>query len=153
MIGYFLKADREQATRLVPLIAGPNGLSSFVKREFRKLPAGDELKLILIQLLVEGELSLGVPVEMTLGRFSKKDKSIAVKVPIRRESLSLPDDELQSLLIELTCKAIALVERSCGKSVKTDFIGLKNEFLRIARIWTIKAQKAVGSERRCRGVE
>jgi hypothetical protein len=130
MIGYFLRAEKPAAERLFPLIWGNNGIATLTKNRLPKDRA-DKLSLILIQLHVEGPLTLGVPNAIKIGRLSKKDKSISVKVPLTEKEMLLPEGELRELLILTTGKAIDLIAASLEKRVDVDFNDLKASFLRL----------------------
>jgi len=69
---------------------------------------------------------------MRIGRYSKKEKSISVKIPMTRATLDCPDEQLRTLIIKLTLEGIDLVSDKLKGKVDTDFIAVKKALLELS---------------------
>jgi hypothetical protein len=129
MIGYFLKSDRSGLAKIHPVLWGQDGIATLAKASLKEKSFGQDISLVLIQVVVESDLLLDFDPIMAVGRYSKRDKSINVRVPITKKTLELSHFELRDLLVRLTCNAVDLVAAKFRGKVDVDFSALKMEFL------------------------
>jgi hypothetical protein len=129
MIGVFVKADVISANRLDPLIWGTNG---FVRKFKDESQFGHDIKLILLEFLVDSAFSLGVPNRIVMGRITKT-RAIGVKIPLSSDLQYLSVGKLKELLIGKMLEAIDLLEGRYGGKTDVDFRRLKAS---VAEAWS-----------------
>lgn len=117
---------------MCPVLWSDRGLATLFKEGLKGKSLGRDLDLILIHLIVESDLSLRLDQKMRIGRYSKKEKSISVKIPMTRATLDCPDEQLRTLIIKLTLEGIDLVSDKLKGKVDTDFIAVKKALLELS---------------------
>lgn len=117
MIGFFEKAgDPEAGALFDTYVWGEQGIRTLVEKGLAGRRYGKDLKLILIQYYVEGTYPVNGPDQPTVSRYSTKDKSISVSIPVRKEDFHNVDSAgRKRFIVDSIRTALSLVEERSRK--------------------------------------
>jgi hypothetical protein len=116
LFGYFIKAGDDKVSELIaPLIWGREGILSLLESVSKK-DYGRDLELVLIQYYVEGEFPVHGPEEMKVGRYSSKEKNIAVAITVHKHNFhNLERNDRKDFVSKTSLDAFEAVAKKLSK--------------------------------------
>ena len=127
MVKFFLKTgDPEVSEEFTPYLWGKQGLGAFIDAYVNTGRYGAGVKLLLLQVYVEGRFEVHGPPHVTVGNYSKVREETSAAFTIRREDFQdQSDQQRKDLLSAMVCQAVAEVQRKqAPKAPQYDFQAL-----------------------------
>jgi hypothetical protein len=117
MVKFFLKTgDPQVSDEFTPYLWGKQGLGAFVDAHVNTRYYGAGVKLLLLQVYVEGRFEVHGPQHVKVGNYSKMREETCAAFTIRREDFQdRSDQQRKDLLSALVCQAVAEVQRKQAK--------------------------------------
>jgi hypothetical protein len=111
MIGFFIKSGDSNVSEMFrPYVWGIKGWESFYELMAGNQKYGTDLELLLIKYYIAGQLDIYRPDKAKLLNYSKKDKDIAVDVPVEYHEFHYCDDKTRRIfIVDSIMNAIAMV--------------------------------------------
>ena len=120
MVKFFLKTgDPQVDEEFTPYLWGEQGLGAFIETYSNTEDYGQGLKLLLIQVYVEGRFAVNGPNEVSVGNYSRVRQETSAAFTVRREDFQdRDDDKRKAFLSAMVLRAVTEVERKHGKKAQ-----------------------------------
>ena len=139
MIGCFVKSLGPEVSELLcPYVWAEAGFFSLFDARFKGRCYGDErLSLVLYLFYVEGSFAGWLPERLSLSKYSPKDRSIGVYVPVRRSTFHSRSNRVRRQFIVAQIRTgLQLVEaRMHRRKFSIDFVSLRADVERVIRLY------------------
>jgi len=121
MISYFIKTGGTEVANFSDYIWRERGFATILEKHLADKNLGNDLKLVLIKFLVDGEIITFSEIKKTISTFDENNKEISIDIHVRKNQFWTETElKRKSFIIQSTIDAIKLISKKLS-SKKMNF--------------------------------
>lgn len=136
MIGFFTITDVFAGQTIDQYLGRQTGFDTLLQNHLKNEHYGDDLKLLLISFIIEGQFKRDLPSKITASSFGKKDRAVEVKIPVKmREFVLFSESDRKKFIVESIIAAVNAARIRHGEKLDTDFDRLIQDVCTFGNHW------------------